>query len=320
MYSFFLRFTFLSIISGLAARAASPEVMVSIPPLHSLVAGITAGIDGGQPGLLMSGNDSPHTHALKPNEVRQLESAKVIVWIGSIYETRLQKLMDQLKRRSGIKIITIMDLKGLTLYPHRTGGLWEEHSHDHSDISTNEHGEHTHEPLSTDGHLWLDPHNCKIIVTEIAKALAAHNPQYAAHYYANAEKVIRRLEGLDQELKQKLQPVKEKPYLVFHDGMQYFDRRYHTKAIGSVTIDPEIPAGGQHLLRLRSLIKEARALCVFSESQFDPKAVAILIKNSGINTGVLDYLGGDLPQGEDQYFVMMHRLADALIKGLTTSS
>lgn len=321
MYTF-LKIAFIGMLaSHTLSYAACPTVVVTIAPIHSLVSGVMAGV-GAQPSLLMTGTDSPHTHALKPSELQQLESAQVIIWVGPAYETHLRKSMDRLKERS--KVITLMDTEGVHLYPNRTGGLWGEHSHDHhtsNDPTPHNHGDHSHDPLSTDGHIWLDPNNCKALVTKIAQELATLDPQHATHYHANAEKVIARLENLDQQLQKELQSVKGKPYLIFHDGMQYFDRHYETTAIGSVTSDPEIPAGGQHILSLRKLLKEGAVVCVFSEPQFDPKSVQTLIQNTDVKVGTLDYLGLDYylcvdKTEENQYFWMMQRLVASLKAGL----
>ena len=47
-----------------------PQIVVSIQPLHSLVAGVMKGV--GAPYLLLKGRQSPHHFQLKPSDARVL--------------------------------------------------------------------------------------------------------------------------------------------------------------------------------------------------------------------------------------------------------
>ena len=55
---------------GSAGAGPAPAVVVSIKPIHSLVAGVMDGI--GAPQLLIEGAGSPHSYALRPSEARAL--------------------------------------------------------------------------------------------------------------------------------------------------------------------------------------------------------------------------------------------------------
>ena len=44
-----------------------------------------------------------------------------------------------------------------------------------------------------------------------------------------------------------LQPVAGKPYIVFHDALQYFERRFGLNVVGAIAISPEIPPSGKRL-------------------------------------------------------------------------
>lgn len=60
------------------AFAAAPNVVVSIKPVHSLVASIMQGI--GEPSLIVEGGASPHTYTMKPSNAAALQAAKVVFW------------------------------------------------------------------------------------------------------------------------------------------------------------------------------------------------------------------------------------------------
>ena len=71
----------LTLVSGLAAPvSATDNIVVSIKPIHSLVASVTKGVS--EPFLILQRQASPHTYSLRPSEARKLRNAKIVFWIG----------------------------------------------------------------------------------------------------------------------------------------------------------------------------------------------------------------------------------------------
>ena len=112
----------------LFASAAS-RVVVSIKPLHSLVAGVMKGV--GEPYLLMKGAASPHTFSLKPSDAGELERARVIFWVGDILSPGLERPLEVLPKKANI--LALAEVKGLELRKLREGGLWEGRDDDHGE-------------------------------------------------------------------------------------------------------------------------------------------------------------------------------------------
>ncbi len=114
------------LIGGFAdVRADSPEapaVVVSIKPIHSLVAGVMQGV--GTPTLLIEGAGSPHSYALRPSEARALDEADVVFWVGDGLETFLERPLVALS--SDATVVALGDAQGLRLLPTRAGGTWAE--------------------------------------------------------------------------------------------------------------------------------------------------------------------------------------------------
>jgi zinc transport system substrate-binding protein len=316
MYLFFI--LFLGICLG--SQAAVPNVVVTIKPIHSLVCGVMAGLK--PPILLMSGEGSPHTQPLEPNQVRQITAAKVIVWVGPSYEAPLQGIMKS--HQKGQHVITLLEKPGMILYPLRQGGSWGSHTHGEDNeisekkgaCSGHNHGDHT----IPDGHLWLDPRNAKAIVLAIATELETLDPQHAQRYRKNAEMVLTRLENLDQELKLLLKGVVGQPYVVYHDGTQYFDRHFQTKAIGVLIGDGHYGINAQHFLQVSEYIRVQKVRCIFTEPQFPTDKIYSLADETGTRIETLDYLGVHLKADRDAYFTMMRNLSQAFIKGLSERS
>lgn len=297
-----------------ATESPVPEVVVSIKPLHSLVAGVMQGV--GKPELLVKGGGSPHGYVLRPSEAQVLSRAQLVVWVGPELESFLEKPLATLGHKA--QQLELSEKLKASLLPLREGGSWEAHSHHHAagddDHDAEVHHEHEHGEFNP--HLWLDPAMAKRIVTLTADALSQIDPARRDRYQDNAKQMIERLERLDLRLKKQLAPVKDTPYIVFHDAYQYFESAYGLNAVGSLTIDPERKPGVKRIKEIRAKINSLNARCVFSEPQFQSRLVATVIEGTKTRTGILDPLGADIPEGVDAYFQLMTRLGDNLYEGL----
>ena len=155
------------------------------------------------------------------------------------------------------------------------------------------------------------------MVRTIAETLASADPAQADVYGANAERMIEDLDALIAELDTMLDPVRQRPFVVFHDAYQYLEARFGLTAVGSITVSPEIPPGAARVREIRDLVTRLDAVCVFSEPQFEPALVDSLVTGTGAGIGVLDPLGADLPAGADLYEALLRRNAAALVDCLS---
>ena len=192
----------------------------------------------------------------------------------------------------------------------------DDHKHEkakddhHDEKAGGHHGEHHHG--GADAHVWLDPMNARKLVHAITHELEEADPANGEKYEANEKRLMARLDALHEELKSTLAPLKGAPYIVFHDAYQYFEKRYGLNAIGSVTLSPEKKPGAARLVAIRKKIRDTKSICVFSEPQFQPKLVKVVMEGTGAGTGVLDPLGADIPAGEDAYFTLLRNMAKSL--------
>ncbi len=320
--------------------------MASIKPVHSLVAAVMAGVD--EPGLIVEGAGSPHTYALKPSQAVMLEQADLVFWIGHELEAFLEKPLKAIAPRAkSVELIDAHGLVRLALreggaFEAHEHDDEEDHAHaedkehdhdleqeakadhddDHGHLETAE-ADHEHdrghdkEELaeaehghgSFNAHVWLDPVNAKSLVHEIEEALAEADPANAATYETNAEAVMARLDALTTETAAKLEPVKDRGFIVFHDAYQNFENRFGLTASGSITVSPEVLPGAERVRELRAKVRELGATCVFSEPQFEPKLVATITEGTPARSGVLDPLGASLQNGPELYFNLIRDMA-----------
>ena len=313
-----------AIAAAASGATAAPDVVVSVKPIHSLVAAIMRGV--GEPQLIVDGAASPHTYNLRPSNARKLEKADVVFWVGPGLEAFLEKPLEALASKA--TVVELEDAKGLEKLPFREGGPFEAHdhgdeghdahdghaeeegAHDHGHDHAEGHGDHDHGAYDT--HLWLDPANAKAMAQTIETALIATDAGNAATYQANTKKLIDDLNALDAELKETVEPVKDKPFIVFHDAYQYFEHRYGVKTAGSITVSPETLPGADRVKQMQEKVRQLGATCVFAEPQFEPKLISVITEGTAAKSATLDPEAATLEPGPDLYFKLMRGIAGSL--------
>lgn len=194
----------------------------------------------------------------------------------------------------------------------------EDHGHSHGHSHGHDHGDHVHG--EHDMHIWLSPHNARAMVAAIAEALAEIDPDNAETYRANAAQTRDSLDALEARIQERLLPLGNAAFVVFHDAYQYFEEDFALGAAGSVTVSPERQPGAQRLRELRERIGQLDAVCVFAEPQFEPRLVQTVVEGTGARIGVLDPLGAELEPGPDAYPALLENLAGSFLDCLGESS
>lgn len=302
------------LLAATPVHAQEVNVVVTIKPVHALVAAIMDG--AGSPRLLIDGSGSPHTFTLKPTDAKAINAADVFIRVSETLEPFTARIVKSLPKK--VTVVTLATAPGLTLHDMREGGTFEAHAHEPKKGKADAHGHaHGHDRASaaadeTDGHIWLDPANAKALAAHVAEVLAARQPAHAERYKSNAAALSARLDALDAELKLQLAPFAGRPYIVFHDAYQYLERRYGLTPVGAVTVSSDVPPSAKRLTELRRKITNLKAVCVFAEPQFAPKVIDTIVEGLPARRGILDPLGAAVPAAPEQYFVMMRALSSAV--------
>ena len=327
------------------ARADGPAIVVSIKPIHSLVASVMEGV--GEPILLVESGGSPHGYTLKPSQASAMADADLVIWIGEGMESYLSAPIESLVQND--RVLELADLSGVVVLPLREGGVWEPHIHgdteradddhadnDHADEEhadehagedhaedehaqeehADEHAEedhaHEHGHAWYDPHLWLDPQNALVMARAIADRLVLLDPGHREAYEANLAALTDALEGLDGELATMLAPVRATPYIVFHDAYQYFERRYGLTGVGSITLDPEQGASAARLSAIRERLAAADVVCAFAEPLVDQGLLDTAIEGTDVRVATLDPEGVLLDAGPALYATLISGLAQTM--------
>lgn len=296
------------LLSALLAAAASthadaPRVTVSIQPIHSLVAGVMSGV--GDPHLVVKGYGSPHAYQMRPSDAAAIFSADLVFWMGMPLESFLVKPLRNL--RPPARVIALLDLEGLELLDNRHSGVWQSHRHESLEVD-----ESARSPHSRDPHAWLSPAAARRMVAAIARELGDADPDNREIYARNAAAVDGRIRLLAEELESTLAPVRQAPFIMFHDAFQYFEQSFGLQSVGAVQLQPDRAPGAARIRALREAIRDRGVRCVFREPQFQSALVDALVENTGARAAVVDPLGAEFAPGPEAWFQMMRANAEAM--------
>ena len=293
----------LSVCWGLVAtpvHAKVPQVATDIPPVHSLVSQVMGEL--GTPKLIIPPGTSPHGYAMRPSEARALQAADVVFWMGQDLTAWFGRAIKALATNA--TTVALSESKDLIRHPYRTTKNFDTHTHDE--------GEHD-ATAKIDPHLWLDPDNALIFLDVIATTLARLDAIHADTYLTNAAQAKAALEALKSELNATVQPIRGRPFIVFHDAYHYFEHRFDVEAAGSVSIGDASSPGPARIAAIRGKVQTLGATCVFSEPQFEPKIIATIIEKTAARSGILDPVGATLKPGPNQYSQLLRHLAHGLL-------
>lgn len=296
LFSIFVAFVASFLLIGSAQ--AEVKVLTSVKPLQLIAAAVQDGV--AVPEVLLPPGASPHNYALRPSDVRKVQSVDLVYWIGPDMEGFLPRV---LKGRT-LPSVAVQDLPGLKLRH------FAEDNHSHAE-EADEH-DHDHRPGSLDAHLWLSPINARVIASKMATDLSAADPANAARYQSNLKAFDERLDALDARLKTRLAGIAGKPYFVFHEAFDYFEDAYGLKHTGVFSVAAEVQPGAQHVAAMRTRLQEVGKTCVFSEPPLRPRLAETLVAGLPVKLAELDALGGYTPATAQGYEQLLEKLGNDL--------
>ena len=291
---------------------ADIKVVTTIKPLHSLISSVMEGV--GEPSLIIEGTSNPHTFVFKPSHAQMLEEADIVFWIGEDLEAFMEKPLDSLAGNA--TKISFMELSSIEKLKFREENIFDDHDdHGHDDHDGHEdehegHDDHGHHHGEFDAHIWLDPSNAIEMVLEISHELSEIDPDNAAKYEQNADKMVASLKNLISEVDSTIS--KDASFVVFHDAYQYFENRFGVSSAGALTLNPDVLPGAKQIDAIQDLIQDDNIKCIFSEPQYNPKIIETLAADMNISTGVMDPLGAFIDQGPEMYNQLILNIANSL--------
>ncbi|MBS0847076.1 zinc ABC transporter substrate-binding protein ZnuA [Citrobacter sp. JGM124] len=288
---------------------ANAAVVASIKPLGFIAAAIADGVTDTE--VLLPDGASEHDYALKPSDVKRLQGADLVVWVGPDMEAFMQKSVRQLPEQKQLELSALDTVKPLLMKGSDEDDHEDHHGHDHSEKSDED---HHHGDYNL--HIWLSPEVAQRSAVAIHDKLVELMPEHREKLDANLRDFTSGLADADKQVGSVLAPVKGKGYFVFHDAYGYFEKHYGLSPLGHFTVNPEIQPGAQRLHQIRTELVEHKAVCVFAEPQFRPAVIHAVAQGTPVRTGSLDPLGIGVALGKDSYMQFLAQLSDQYVSCL----
>ena len=232
------------LLLGLHATAlgAAPRVITSIAPLNETAAAIMHGV--GEPVALIDAAESPHHFALKPSQLRLLESADLVIWIDRHFESGFAGLAEVLPAR----------VRRLELLPALGGD---------------------------DGHFWFSPRRLRAAAALIRDALARVDPGNAEIYAANAARLVDDIGHRGDELARALrrQPL---AVLTDHEFLSGLAAEFGGLEVAAVHDSHDAHGGIRHLREIEDWLRRKQVRCLLTQHAGSAAVARRLAREHGL--------------------------------------
>jgi zinc transport system substrate-binding protein len=321
-----------------AADSPAPAVVVTVKPLHALVAGVMKGV--GEPALLYGAG--PAAGPLDDAKKALLAKARVLFWLDKAQAPAVAAAIAG--RTEDLAVVGLLRAPGVRLMDARQG-------HRRVAAPTARPQKSAPPPRKTapqladgnvvfrkrgaptakaaprpprraparnrrstatppdkiatpDPRIWLDPRNAIAVVRAAADALARADPANAARYRRNAAVMAVRIEALNDGMTATMRALRKARYAVANNALQYFEDHYvMTPALEFrlVSLRPEAAA----VSAARRQIAAAGLTCVLAPTALAPDSARGLVAGTKARLARLDVYGGGTKSGPDGYFALM---------------
>lgn len=297
----------LSLMSGACARPpvgndgpTAPSVVAAIYPLEFAAAQV--GGEAARVEVLTPPGAEPHDMELTPGQVRSLQEADLIVYVGQGFQPAVEQAVAGLP--TAFEVMSFLSAEGFLL---RAG---EGHEEDHGQEDPEEEG--TDEAV--DPHVWLNPDLLGAIAMEIGERLAAIRADEAAAYRSRAEDLAERLEALQRESEEGLSECERGEIVTSHAAFGYLADTVGLVQVGITGLSPESEPTPGRLAEVARLAREHGVTTIFFERLVSPRIAEALAREIGVETAVLDPL--ESPPDDGDYFLAMRSNLAVLVEAL----
>ncbi|WP_197095148.1 zinc ABC transporter substrate-binding protein ZnuA [Candidatus Erwinia haradaeae] len=283
-------------------------IVTSIKPIGFIAASIADGITLVK--ILLPEGASVHNYALRPSDIKHLQEADLVVWIGPEMESFMKKPLEKLPTQNTIEISQLPGVQSLLLLDqsHKESRYIDQLPNIENHIQFKNH-EYHHYHNKYNMHLWMSPEIAIQIAMAIHSKLLGCMPENQDQLNANLQYFKASILTMNKTINQQLAPLKGSNYFVFHDAYTYFEKYYSLVPTGYFTINPEIQPGAQHLHYIQMQLLSKKIQCVFTEPQFQPIVVKAISRGTNVHFGILDPLGTEISISKDSYVKFLVKLS-----------
>ncbi|MBM3162876.1 MAG: ABC transporter substrate-binding protein [Chlorobi bacterium] len=253
------------------------SIVTSIEPLAYFAERI--GGDHVSVSVMVPPGGNPHSYEPTPRQMTALSVATLFVKAGSGVEFELDWMPRFLSLNPGLRICDASE--HVKLLP----AARQEEAHGHDEVGPD------HRHGRNDPHFWLSPENGIRIARNIERALKEADPPHAEEYAANTAELVGELQALHRETAQRLSPLKNRRFLVFHPAWGYYAAAFGLEQIAAEeegkTLTP------RQLQRVIEIARTGGIRVVFVSPQFSKVQAESIARDIGGVTITVDPLARD---------------------------
>jgi zinc/manganese transport system substrate-binding protein len=239
--------------------------------------------------LIRPGID-PHDFQPSPWDVREVESANLVLLSGKGIEGYLTKLEDAVGNKA--KFVDVgAEIPTLTL---------------------KEDGRTVEDP-----HWWHSIANMKRATSVVRRHFAEADPANKALYAENAAAYLAKLTDLEKWVRQEIAklPRDKRKLVTAHDALQYFAEEYGFKIYAIEGVSTEDQPSSKKVTDLIKTIREQEVKAVFFEGK-NPKVTTEIMKETGAKTGGELFVDGLGETEASTYSGMMRHNVQTIVDNL----
>ena len=265
-------------LNGGAGASDAPRVVVSIKPLHSLLAGLMHGI--GEVQLLIDDGAAPWDFEPDAAQLQAIDRAALVVWSGPELEPGLAGPLASPGLHG--QVYEVLGSEVLKVLPVRD------------------------DPGRRDPFYWLDSRNMLILLDVFVQQLIAIDPDRTPAYERNWKHAAEALSRIDRVMEFAYRDVSAAPVFFYHDTHQYFEQAYAMHVAGAVVqVSGGESSDAEQLLAARGAILAAGASCLFTEKALEEPHLDLLLDAGSTTPVELDSFGAGLDPGVGLYVDLM---------------
>ena len=302
--------SFFLLASFFVSATADISISTTIRPLHFIALAVVGA--RGDVIALIDSKSSPHHFNLTPSNRLALLKSDLIVWVGPELESQLSNSIS--KMAADDRIITATALPDLISYKIGDGD-------------------------QIDAHIWLDTRNASLIAAEIAQLAKRLDPANSEYYQNNLAKFQMDLDRATDQIGQLFTRSNAKPFAVYHNGFQYFEKQFGLSHQLELVRDPEIAPTISQIIDIRKKVAQVTPQCLFQEPDANPELVRTMLRDYRIDSTrskngsqssqsptssiweiTIDLLGNDIVDSPAAYINLITHVADEFSKCLNIAA
>jgi len=225
--------------------------------------------------VMVGPGDSPHSYEPKPAQMAALSRSLLYFRIGVEFENAW---MDRIATvNPSMQIIDLSE--GIEKIP-----MAEHYNQENKQDEENEHG-------ALDPHIWTSPNLVRSMAERIYQALSKIDPQHDSEYKANLDAFLDEISSLDSDIRQALENLPTRKFMVFHPAWAYFAADYGLEQI-PVEIGGTEPSAAE-LADLITLAKGENIRIIFAQPEFSTQTAQYIAEEIGGQVVLISPLAED---------------------------